>query len=55
MANDIERALINSAIKTIKCLIEEKHDMESALIMIKLCKYIAGDDFEVTIERTGNE
>lgn len=49
---DYEKVLINSAIKAIERSIKN-HDMETALVLIKLCKYIAGDKFQVTVEREG--
>lgn len=53
MGSEYEKMLIKMAINQImKCVVN--HDFDSAAIMIKLCKYIAGDDFEVTIERTGD-
>lgn len=55
MVIDFEKRLIKKGIDQIKKLIEEKHDVESALIIMELCKYIAGDNFEVTIERKGND
>ena len=55
MAIDFEKTLIKKSIDQMKKLIEEKHDMESALIIMELCKYIAGDKFEVKLERKGTE
>ena len=46
----MEKELIHNAIEAIEKCIKEYHDMKMALTLIKLCKYIAGDDFKVTIE-----
>lgn len=49
-----EKKLIHDAIEQIKkCC--EKHDMESLLMIIRLCKYIAGDEFKVRIEIEAEE
>ena len=50
MASEFEKNLIKDAINQIKrCA--ENHDMDSVTMMLRLCKYIAGDDFEVKLEK----
>ena len=46
---EFEKKLIHSAIDAIgRCV--EHHDMETVLVLCELCKCLAGDTFEVTIE-----
>ena len=49
-----EKKLIHDAIEQIKKC-HEKHDMESVLMLIRLCKYIAGDSFQVSLETGATE
>lgn len=49
-----EKKLIHDAIEQIKKC-HEKHDMESVLVLIRLCKYIAGDSFQVSLETGATE
>ena len=48
--NEFERKLIRDAmVQMEKCY--ANNDMDSVLMLIRLCKYIAGDDFQVRIEK----
>lgn len=44
-----EKAMIKRAIEAIKRCVAN-HDMQTVLVLVELCKYIAGDDFQVWIE-----
>lgn len=46
-----EKKLIDAGIEAITSCVTKHHDMESATAIIKLCKAIAGDRFQVTIEK----
>lgn len=48
-AEEHEKAIIKRAIEAIKRCVEN-HDMRTVLVLVELCKYIAGDDFQVWIE-----
>lgn len=47
---EFERTLIDDGIKAVKRCIH-RHDMLSAVAILRLCKAVAGDKFEVTIEK----
>lgn len=49
MAEEHEKAMIKRAIEAIKRSVEN-HDMRTVLVLVELCKYIAGDDFQVWID-----
>lgn len=46
---DFERELVKDGINTAKMLIEECKDMRSAIVVFRLCKYIAGDSLELKL------
>ena len=46
-----EKEKVNGGIEAARKLIEQHKDMESALAVFDLCKMVAGDRFEITIER----
>ena len=46
---DFEKALIHDAIEQIKKC-HERGNMDTMLMLIRLCKYIAGDKFQVSLE-----
>lgn len=45
-----EKKLVNAGIKAAKKCAEEHHDVESMLAILRLCKAIAGDKFQVVVE-----
>lgn len=48
--NEFERKLIHDAMEQMeKC--HANNDMDSMLMLIRLCKYIAGDEFQVCLEK----
>lgn len=47
---ELEDRAVEEAIDAIRRCAEETHDMKTMLTIIKLCKLIAGDKFEVTLE-----
>ena len=49
--SEFERKLIHDAMERIETAIEYYHDVDTALVLIRLCKYIAGDDFQVGIDK----
>ena len=49
--NEFERKLIHDAMERMETAIEYYHDIDTALVLMRLCKYIAGDDFQVEIEK----
>lgn len=49
LADEHEKAMIKRAIEAIKRSVEN-HDMRTVLVLVELCKYIAGDDFQVWID-----
>lgn len=49
-ADKSEREVIGEATEAIKRCIEKNGDMKTALVIIKMCKMIAGDRFEVKLE-----
>lgn len=49
--NEFERKLIHDAMERMETAIEYYHDIDTALVLMRLCKYIAGDDFQVSIEK----
>ncbi len=49
-----ERELIHNAISAIgRCV--NNHDMQTAMILIRFCKLIAGNDFQIFIEKSEND
>lgn len=48
-AEAYEKAMIKRAIEAIKRSVEH-HDMQTVIVLVELCKYIAGDEFQVWIE-----
>jgi len=44
------KEIIQEAIDAIKRCVDETHDMKTLLTLVKLCKLIAGDKFEATLE-----
>lgn len=54
-ADKLEREAINDAIDAIRRSVKETRDMKTAIVLIKLCKMIAGDRFEVKVEQDGEE
>lgn len=49
--SEFERKLIHDAMERMETAIEYYHDIDTALVLMRLCKYIAGDDFQVEIEK----
>ena len=49
--SEFERKLIHDAMEKMETAIEYYHDIDMALVLMKLCKYIAGDDLQVWIEK----
>lgn len=51
---DFEKELIHDAMEQIeKC--HKRGNMDTVLMLIRLCKYIAGDKFEVSIKTSEKE
>ena len=45
--------VITEAIEAMKrCVVN--HDMQTFMVLAKMCKMIAGDDFDITIEKDGD-
>ena len=51
---DFEKVLIHDAIEQIKKC-HERGNTDTVLMLIRLCKYIAGDKFEVRLETSEKE
>lgn len=51
---EIEKKLIHEAIEQIKKC-NERGDIACMLVLLKLCKYIAGDKFQVRLEVQAEE
>lgn len=54
IAEEQEKAMIKRAIEAIKRSVEN-HDMQTVLVLVELCKYIAGDAFQVRIDRESED